>query len=403
MKNKYLKEIIKIEDSYQCILHLTANENVMSPLAERFYNSPLYARYDMGDGTDGVVVHGNFAAKGMPETRRIINEACDKANNMLHAEFTSLNCLSGVHGMMSAILSTTNPGDTIMTVISRHGGHFATKPIIELTGRKHVYAEYDFHTLSFDVQKIAKIFKENKCKAIYFDVSVYLNGHPIKELRKALGKDAIIIYDASHTVGLIMGGLFQSPLEEGADIICANTHKTLPGPHRGLISYKNKSFAEKADKIISSSLYSTVQTNSVLALAITIIEMYKYGKSYARQVVSNSNALAESLVKRGFSVRKANNGLYSNNHQVHLFVTISNQEVVKRFLNNQMSVNTSKALGEQLFIRLGTQEITRRGMKEKEMDIIADFIKDTLNGEKIINKVMQFNDKFDKVHYCFTL
>lgn len=102
--------------------------------------------------------------------------------------------------------------------------------------------------------------------------------HPIRELRKALGPDVIIVYDASHTLGLIMAGKFQSPLEEGADIISANTHKTLPGPHKGLIAFKDRELGEKANALITANLYSTVHTNSLLALAISIIEADKFGK-----------------------------------------------------------------------------------------------------------------------------
>jgi glycine/serine hydroxymethyltransferase len=355
----------------------------------------------MGDGIDGVVTHGNFAAKGMPEIRNLINEACEKANKMLGAEFTILNCLSGVHGMICGILSTTKPGDTVMTVNSHHGGHFATKPILELTGRKQVYAEYDFNSLTFDVEKTAEIFKKFNCKALYLDVSVYLNPHPIRKLREALGNDAVIIYDASHTLGLIMGKEFQSPIKEGADVICANTHKTLPGPHRGMIAFRNKSFGETANAIISSSLYSTVHTNSLLALAVTIIEMYQFGKDYAKQIVKNSNALGNALVNLGFDVRKADQKVFSKNHQVHLYTTFGNRDIVRKFLDNNISINTSKALGEQLFIRIGTQEITRRGMKEPDMKTIAKFIKEVIQNENIKDKVIKFNDQFRKVHYCY--
>lgn len=98
--NKYLSKLITVENKYDDILHITANENVMSPLVSRFYASTLGARYDMGSGTDGVVTHGNFAAKGMPEIRPIIDEAVNKTNEMLGAEYSILNCLSGVHATL---------------------------------------------------------------------------------------------------------------------------------------------------------------------------------------------------------------------------------------------------------------------------------------------------------------
>jgi len=398
--NKWNISLNNIENKYQNILHLTANENILSPLALRAYNSPLYSRYDMGPGKDGVVIHGGFAAKGMPEIAELVSTAENAAKKMLSASAVELNCLSGVHAMLSSLLSTTKPGDTVVTVLSRHGGHFATKPIIEASGRKQVYAEYDFQSQCFDVEKTAKIFHENHAKALYLDVSVYLKPHPIRELRKALGNDAIIIYDASHTMGLIMAGEFQSPLTEGADIISSNTHKTLPGPHRGLIAFKDSSLWEKANPILSN-LYSTVHTNSLLSLAITILEMEKYGKSYAKQIIANSNALAESLEDLDLSVRRADNKQYSYNHQVHMFTNLMNHDVVKLFLDNNVSINTSRALGEQLFIRFGTQEITHRGMVESDMKDLAKIIKGILNKQDMTRDVTQFNNKFTSTKYNY--
>lgn len=395
--NIYLNEI---ENKYQNILHLTANENILSPLALRAYNSSLYSRYDMGSGKDGVIIHGGFAAKGMPEIGELMNAAESAAKNMLSAEAVELNSLSGVHAMLSSLLSTTKPGDTVVSVLSRHGGHFATKPIIEASGRNQVYAEYDFENQSFDVEKTAKIYRENHAKAIYLDVSVYLKPHPIRELRKALGQDAIIIYDASHTMGLIMAGEFQSPLTEGADIISSNTHKTLPGPHRGMIAFKDSSLWLKASPILSN-LYSTVHTNSLLSLAITILEMKKYGKPYAKQIIANSNALAESLENLGLSVRRADSKQYSYNHQIHMFTDFGNHDVVKLFLDNNVSINTSRALGEQLFIRFGTQEITHRGIKESDMQNLAEIIKGILDKKNMTRDVAEFNNKFNSVAYGF--
>lgn len=398
--NKYLKIIEETEKKYSEILHLTANENVLSPSSLRAYQSPLYSRYDMGPGENGVVIHGGFAAKGMPETLELVTSAEEAAKQMLSANKVVLNCLSGVHAMLSSLLSTTSPGDTVMTVLSKHGGHFATKPIIEASGRKHVYAEYDIERQGFDVEKTAEVFRKSNAKALYLDVSVYLKPHPIKELRKALGEDAIIIYDASHTMGLIMAGEFQSPLTEGADIISANTHKTLPGPHKGMIAFKSSILWEKAKPVITN-LYSTVHTNALLSLSITILEMEKYGKDYAKQIVANSNSLASALEKQGFKVRKADSSNFSYNHQVHMFISMTNQEVVRLFLDNNVSINTSRALGEQLFVRFGTQEITHRGMKENDMQELAQIIKLIIEGIDMKSKVKEFNDRFKDIKYGF--
>ena len=80
------------------------------------------------------------------------------------------------------------------------------------------------------------------------DVSYYLNPHNLREIRDALGDDAVIIYDASHTIGLIMGQQFQAPLQDGANVVCANTHKTLPMAKKGMIAFRDNDFGEKGQQ-----------------------------------------------------------------------------------------------------------------------------------------------------------
>lgn len=385
------------------MLHLTANENIMSNLAMRFFNSSLSQRYNMGSGEDGVFVHSNFAAKGMPEVESLISSAEKTTKELLAASYVNLNCLSGIHAMMCSILSVTNPGETVMTVSSKHGGHFCTSGILHRTGRKHIIAEYDYKNYTFDAYKTAETFKAMKAKAIYLDTSVVLKPHPIRELREYLGGEPIIIYDASHTLGLIMGGEFQSPLDEGADIITANTHKTLPGPHHGLLAFKDREFGERAHKIIKGSFYSSTHISSVLALAVTINEMGKWGKEYARQIIYNANKLGELLKERGINVREIRAGRFTESHQLHIYVDKNNKDIVKSFLDNNISVNTSRALGDKLFIRLGLQEVTRRGMSTKEMEILADLISKILNGQDVKEKVIQLNKDFSNKIYGYDL
>jgi glycine/serine hydroxymethyltransferase len=357
----------------------------------------------MGGGEDGKVNLGPFTAIGFSGISELISAAEDAAKNMLHAKVVNLNCLSGVHAMMCSILSTTQPGDTVMSVHHDHGGHFATKGILQCVGRKQIYASYDFDSQSFDVEKIAADFKKYHAKAFYMDVSYYLNPHNLQEIRSALGPDAIIIYDASHTMGLIMGQTFQSPLTEGADVISANTHKTLPGPQKGMIAFKDEELGNKASNIINSCLYSSPHTHHLIALSTTILELSRFGKEYAHQIIDNSNALGEELSRLGHDLRKANTGRWSENHQVHLFTEKfgDHWNLYGKFFNNHIAVNFDSLLKGGMFIRLGTQEITRRGMQEKDMVTIASFISKTLKGIDCSSDVKAFNSQFKTINYSF--
>lgn len=386
-------------------LHLTSNEPYTSKTATAFANSRLADRYYLGGGEDELVDFGAFTTLGMPGVAELVKAAEQAAKEMLGAAIVNLSCLSGVHAMMCAILSTTEPGDTVMTVHLDHGGHFATEGIVERIGRKHVFTSYNFDTLSFDAEAIAKTFKESGAKAFYMDVSYYLNPHNLREIRAALGDEAIIIYDASHTMGLIMGGEFQAPLKEGADVICANTHKTLPGPQKGMIAFRDEAFGKKANDIIDGCLYSSPHTASMIALATTILEMKEFGQDFARQIIANSNALGEALNKRGYHVRKASTGRWSENHQVHVLTEkVGNyKELWRKLYHNNINVNFDlpSIFGQGAFIRLGTQEVTRRGMKETEMEQIADFLQRGMSGHDFAAEVTDFIGKFQTAQYSF--
>ena len=399
-----LQKISDEEKRNDSFLYLTANENQLSRTARMFLGSKISERYFFSAGDEHSVVDmGHFKGLGFSGVNDLIEAAKQASREMLHAADVNLNVLSGVHAMMCSILSTTNPGDMVMTVPLEYGGHFATVGIIERIGRKHIFADFDFQNLRFDTEKIAEKVKKYAVKAIYLDVSYYLNPHNLRELRDAIGEAPIIIYDASHTMGLIMGQQFQSPLEEGANIISANTHKTLPGPHKGMIAFRDKELADKANKIIDSCLYSTPHMTHLIALATTLLEMKEFGQEFAKQIIANSNAIAKAFEDLEYDVRKANTGRYSENHQAHIFLKGEYKILYQNLIHNSISTNFEgfELSGGKWFIRIGTAEVTRRGMKEKDMVEIANLMDRAMNGESVKDQVLAFNNRFPDIHYSF--
>jgi len=403
---KFIENIRADEKRNKDFLHLTANEAQMSETARTFLSSKLNERYYMGGGDkNSIVDFGHFTALGIKSVEGLLDVAKEEVKEMLGAADVNFSVLSGVHSMMSSLLSTTEAGETIMTVPLKYGGHFATVGILKRIGRKQVYADFDYENLRFDVRKIAESVKKNSVRAIYLDVSYYLNPHNLREMREAIGPEPIIIYDASHTLGLIMGKQFQDPFRDGADVISANTHKTLPGPHKGMIAFKDKVLAKKANAVIDGCLYSTPHMIHLVPLAITILEMKEFGEQYAKQVVANSNAIAQAFEKLGYDVRKANTGKYSEDHQAHVFIDKMGNymNLYKNLINNHISTNFegSELANGKWFIRIGTQEITRRGMKEQDMEKVASLIDLALKGGNVKEKVVSFNNQFQKIKYSF--
>ncbi|MFZ5424886.1 MAG: hypothetical protein ACOZAO_03720 [Patescibacteria group bacterium] len=399
-----VQNIQKEEERSLQFLHLTANENQVSKTVRLFLNSPLSDRYYMGGGDENSVVDMNpFTALGIQSVEDLVNKAEETGKNMLSAEAINLNVLSGVHAMMSSILAVTEPSDTVLTVHHDAGGHFATKGILDRIGRKHGFVSYDLENLRFNVEETAKTVKELGATAIYLDVSYYLNPHNLKELREAVGENITIIYDASHTMGLIMGQEFQAPLKEGANVVCANTHKTLPAVHKGMIAFRDADLGLKANSIINGCLYSTNHLTHMIGLSITILEMEAFGKEYAKQIISNSRAIGNAFSELGYAVRKANNGEYSNNHQAHVFIDDKGVrgELYKNLVKNNISTNFDSPLGDRLFIRVGTQELTRRGLKENDVKEVANLVHRALIGEDVKSDVIEFNNSFRDIHYSF--
>ncbi|MDE2031173.1 MAG: hypothetical protein KGI58_02880 [Patescibacteria group bacterium] len=395
-----LDKILDLEKKYKLIMCLTANENVLSPKIQKVLAFDLGSRYYMGSGIKGIALFGrNAAFKGMPELDFLIKKSSSFIMDRMNAKYVIYSCLSGVHAMISIIITATNVGDVIMSVPSSQGGHFCTKGIIESTSRKHVDTEYDYKIGNFDIKKIANIVKREKVKMIYFDVSVYIKPLPIKEIRSLIGDNVIIVYDASHVLGLIIGNEFQSPLKEGADIICGNTHKTFPGPHKAIVAFKDEEFGKIIDKKINESFVSTVNTGNLITLLMTVMEMKKWGILYSKQIISNSNELAYRLEKLGFKVRRASLNKYTYNHQIHVFVNEKREQILEKFLNNNINVSTSGALGGDMFIRIGVQEITRRGLKERDMSKIAQYIKDVIDGKNIKKNIICFMKNHTKIYY----
>lgn len=403
--HSYIDPIQQEEKRNNNFLHLTANENLISETARMFMGSKLADRYYMGAGENEVVDFGHFTALGLKGVSDLVEAAKVAAREMLFAADVNLNVLSGVHAMMSAILASTEPGDMVMTVPLEYGGHFATVGILERVGRKQVFADYDFPNLRFDTEKISITCQQKNVKAIYLDVSYYLNPHNLQELRKAVGDEVIIIYDASHTMGLIMGQQFQAPLKEGANIVCANTHKTLPGPHKGMIAFRDKELADKANNIIDGCLYSTPHSTHLIALSVAILEMKEFGQEYAKQIIANSNAIGQAFFDLGYDVRKANTGRYSENHQVHVFIDNKGdyKQLYALLIKNGISTNFegNELSGGRWFIRIGTQELTHRGMKEQDMKIIASLMHRAMLGEAVKKEVQAFNSKFTLIAYSF--
>jgi len=223
-------------------------------------------------------------------------------------------------------------------------------------------------------------------------------------------------YDSAHVSGLIAAGFFQDPLREGADMMTASTHKTMPGPQHGIILAKEE-FAERIKRASFPGLLSNHHLHNVAGLAVVLAEMTEFGVEYSTQIMKNAKALAQALHERGWSVIGEHKG-FTESHVVLVDVTETpmkdgaaveeNLEDANIVINRNL-LPWDKKRGRDYKtpggIRLGTSELTRLGMKESEMDAVADFLhRVVMKGEdvkKMATEVAEFRKDYQKVHYAF--
>jgi glycine hydroxymethyltransferase len=235
-------------------------------------------------------------------------------------------------------------------------------------------------------------------KIVVFGASLIVFPHPVITLAKVARENgAFVGFDGSHVLGLIAGGQFQDPLREGAHGLFGSTHKSFFGPQGGII-LADKEHGERLKEKIYPAFVDNAHWNRIAALTLALAEMKKFGKIYAKQVVHNSQALAKALSDYGFPVICKHLG-FTRSHQIILdYGDYEKGRAVAEKLQNANII-------ADCVVRIGTCEITRRGMKEREMLKIAELLKRTIvdkeKAENIRKDVAKLSREFQKAEYCF--
>ena len=382
----------KFNKGYYNHLNLVASENLSSANVREALSSDLHHRYAIPPRGQRDAAIWEYPRQD--EIRKIVADTEQLGCKLFHAAKADVSPLSGNQIAEIMLSSLLKPGDTFLSVGSREGGHFTTQKIADDRGYKRFDLPYDNDKGVIDVERTVDLVKRTSPKLVFLDASMILFPYPVKELRKALGDDIIISYDASHTLGLIAGGAFQSPLLEGADFIHGSTHKSLWGPQKGIIlSAKSLDESEAAKKVFSRIVplfASNVHPHHIAALGIALEESLNYGESFARDTISNSRLLGRSLSENGLRVAFAERG-YTNCHQVILPIGDKPEamDAFRRLESTGINVNMTgvpfSAQGES-GLRLGTNELTRRGIGGAPMKEIADLIASVIQEKRILEK-----------------
>lgn len=386
-------------------ISLIASDNLLSPLARELLISDFGSRY--GEGHPG----NTFTN----EVESITN---DLGQRLFKTKLLNTRPISGTNANQAVLFALSKPGQTVAALSELNGGHASstTDGAVGMRGLETIELPYDIDEMNIDVDGAIKLIRTSKPHLVLLGQSVFLFPIPLKELGDALQEaGSWVWYDGAHVMGLIAGNIFQDPLSEGADFVTGSTHKTFPGPQRGLI-LGGKRLEEKWESINSAvfpGVLANYHLNTLASLGITFAEELKFGQSYAQQIVKNAFKLGNTLHDLGAKILGEKNG-FTKSHTLLIDVgkygggisAASRLERAMIFVNPYVlpydqTLNMEKAGG----IRLGVQEMTRIGMKESEMVEIADLIVKVLEGksplEEIKNRVREVKTKFHEVEYCF--
>jgi glycine hydroxymethyltransferase len=386
-------------------LPLIASENITSPAVRQLLASDFGHRY-----AEGKVGHRYY--QGVKYIDEVEQYAIDLALKLFRAEHVNVQPISGVNANIAAFFALSNHNDELMALDTSHGGHIShgTKSGPGIRHLRIVKHPFDYEEMNIDTDAMVSTIYEKKPQIILFGASLFLFPHPVKEAYDA-ARDvgATIVYDAAHVLGLIAGEQFQDPLNEGVDVMTGSTHKTFPGPQHGII-FATRALADAIDDAVFPGTVSNHHLHHVAGLAVTLVEMLEFGEAYAQQTIKNAKTLGEALYNTGFNVLCPEKE-FTESHQIVLDVgrasamAVALEEANIIANKNLLPWDDHNAPENPSGLRFGTQELTRLGMKESEMKVVAGLVARVLNGEapeKVKKDVVEFKNNYQEVDYCFS-
>ena len=380
-------------------IELIASENITSAAVMACMGTVLTNKY--AEGLPAKRYYGGCEV--VDEVERL---AIRRATELFGCEFVNVQPHSGAQANLAAYTAVLQPGDTILGMSLANGGHLTHGSPANQSGKLYNAYSYgvDPETGCIDYEEVARLTEIHKPKLVVAGASAYPRTIDFKKFADiAHSNGALFMVDIAHISGLVAGGAHMSPVPY-ADIVTTTTHKTLRGPRGGIIMAK-----EELGKKINSAVFPGTQGGPLMhviaAKAICFKEaMQPEFKEYAAQIVKNAKALAAALHEKGFD-------LVSGGTDNHLMLAdlrpmhITGKELQQRLDENYITVNKNAIPNdpEKPFVtsgvRIGTPAVTTRGMKEADMEIIAQCIYDTATDfegtqEKVRATVKTLTDKY---------
>ena len=379
-------------------IELIASENFVSKAVMAAMGTHLTNKY--AEGYPGKRYYG-----GCEKVDIVENLAIERAKKLFGAEHVNVQPHSGSQANIAVYFAMLEPGDTILGMNLNHGGHLTHGSPVNISGKYFNVIPYGVDETGYiDYDEFKKVATEAKPKMIVAGASAYartIDFEKMSEIAKEVG--AYFMVDIAHIAGLVATGLHPSPVPY-ADFVTTTTHKTLRGPRGGLIMCKEK-YAKVIDKAIFPGIQGGPLMHIIAAKAVCFKEALEPAyKEYAQQVIKNAQALSKGLIARGLNIVSGG----TDNHLMlvdlrRINLTGKAAEKMLDEVGVTCNKNTIPYDPETPFvtsgIRLGTPAVTSRGMKEEDMEEIAEIISMTLkdfeaNKEEAAKRVTALTNKY---------
>ncbi len=358
----------------------------------------------------------NKYAEGLPKKRyyggcEVVDEveqlAIDRAKALFHAEHVNVQPHAGAQANMAAYLAVARPGDGLLGLALRHGGHLTHGAPVNFSGTLFRATQYGVRedTGRIDYDQVRDIARRERPRLLIGGGSAYARIIDFAALRSIADEvGAILIVDMAHFAGLVAAGIHPSPVPH-AQIVTTTTHKTLRGPRGGLILCQER-FGKDVDKQVFPGLQGGPLEHVIAAKAVALGEALTPAfKVYAQQVVTNAQTLAAELVARGYAI-------VSGGTDTHLMLVdlrskrVTGKEAQELLDRAGITVNKNTIPGDPQTafvtsgIRIGTPAVTTRGFTEREMRLVAQLIdtvltqKDSATVARVKDEVRELTDQF---------
>ena len=363
-------------------IELIASENWVSKAVMAAMGSPLTNKY--AEGYPGKRYYGGCQCVDVVEEL-----ARERAKELFGCEYANVQPHSGAQANMAVFFAILQPGDTYMGMNLDHGGHLTHGSPVNMSGKYFNVVPYGVNDEGvIDYDKVLEIAKECKPKMIVAGASAYARTIDFKRFREIADEvGAYLMVDMAHIAGLVAAGLHPSPIPY-AHVTTTTTHKTLRGPRGGMILSSNE-MNEKFNfnKAVFPGIQGGPLMHVIAAKAVCFKEaLQPEFKEYQSQILKNAKALCEGLKKRGVKIVSGD----TDNHLMLVDLTeknVSGKELEKRLDDAHITCNKNTIPNDPRSpfvtsgVRLGTPAVTTRGMKEEDMDKIAEIIAMVIESE----------------------